>query len=76
MKLKRMPVSVSVFYGVCSGIAYWVGVPTVVVRILAVILVAVSSGAGMFFYIILAATLSKYSEVPADYKKICEDNDE
>ncbi|NCN52999.1 PspC domain-containing protein [Candidatus Wolfebacteria bacterium] len=57
--------------GVCSGIAYWLEIPTWVVKLVWIILLVIFPPI-IFLYVALAYILPKYDEIPEDYKKVCE----
>ncbi len=52
--------------GVCAGFAYWLGLPTWLIRALLVILV-ISFGSGLLAYIILWIFMPVAGELPGDY---------
>lgn len=55
--------------GVCAGVAYWLGFPAWVVRLLWALAV-VCYGAGLLLYILLWIFLPKWEEVPMDYDQV------
>ena len=70
-KLRLMP-NEGWFAGVCAGIAYWVGMPVWIIRLISAIIV-LSSGVGFFLYIILWIFLPKWDDTPADFEEITGD---
>ena len=56
----------SILGGVCAGFAYWLAVPTWIVRAATVALV-VFAGTGVLAYLILWIFMPAVDELPADY---------
>jgi phage shock protein C len=55
--------------GVCAGIAYWLGIPTWIVRVIwAISIIYYGVGAGL--YIILWIFVPRWEEDPSDYEEI------
>jgi phage shock protein PspC (stress-responsive transcriptional regulator) len=53
--------------GVCSGIAYSIGAPVWVVRLLTVLL-ALSTGVAVAAYLLLWIFMPKHAQTPADFE--------
>lgn len=68
-KLRLMPRPVADEDGVCSGLAYWVGIPTGLVRT-AFIIGLFASGVSILIYWVLSETLGSWKEVPEDYEEV------
>lgn len=70
-KLKLMPKPVAELDGVCSGIAYWLGIPTGLVRILFLLsLFGYGVGICIYFILYLGLLRLRWKEVPEDYEKV------
>jgi phage shock protein PspC (stress-responsive transcriptional regulator) len=67
-KLRRMNEH-AMLGGVCSGLAYYFGLETWLVRLLYVFLVG-ALGTGVIFYILLWAFVPRYETDPEDYVKL------
>lgn len=62
---------VSYIFGVCAGIAYWLGAPAWMVRLIVLLFIFIgSAGIGILFYFVLFLLLPEWKEIPDDYKKI------
>ena len=70
-KFKRLSDGHEVFGGVCSGLAYALGVPTWILRAAAFVSIA-CYGAGLFPYLLVAFLAPSWDEAPADYEERCE----
>lgn len=55
--------------GVCAGVAYWLGLPTWVVR-LVWSAAAIFYGFGALLYLLLWIFMPKWEEVPLDYDRV------
>lgn len=55
--------------GVCAGIAYWLGIPTWIVR-LACTVVTLFYGIGALIYVLLWIFMPKWENEPENYKEI------
>jgi len=55
--------------GVCSGLAYWLGWPTWLIR-LAFFLGLGGSGGTLFIYGLMWLVLEQWDEVPEDYREV------
>lgn len=62
---RRMP-SRGVWLGVAAGLAYCLGVPVWVVRLIFIVLTL----QGLLLYLVLAFILPSWSSAPQDYEKI------
>lgn len=71
-KLRRIDDGSEWFGGVCGGIAYWLGVPTWLVRLLLIISIF-GYGVGILPYILLWILLPKWPETPKDFANTTED---
>lgn len=60
----------SAIAGVCGGFAYWLSIPTWIVRVVW-ILFTLAGGAGIIIYFLLALLMPRWKEDPLDYKDIC-----
>ncbi|NCN07412.1 PspC domain-containing protein [Candidatus Falkowbacteria bacterium] len=61
--------------GVCAGIAYCLGAPTWIIRLLWVVITLWGiphASAFVAIYIILSIFMPAWDKVPKDYRKICE----
>lgn len=67
-KLCRMNQN-SIVFGVCAGLAYYLGIQTFWVRFLFLISLFLS-GTGFIIYLVLAVCLNKNIIDPDDYQKI------
>ena len=70
-KLRSVPNSKWVG-GVCGGIAYWLGCPAWLVRLVWVY-AAIFYGVGGVVYILLWILMPKWDEIPADYQEVTGD---
>ncbi len=70
-KLRKLPQE-SMIGGVCSGVAYWLGVPVWIVRLVWVIS-ALFMGFGFGLYILLWIFLPTWDETPLDFKEVTGD---
>lgn len=70
MDRKLRKINNSALFGVCSGFAYWLGVPTWVIRIIWC-LFTLAGGAGIIIYILLALFMPSWKEDPEDYEERC-----
>lgn len=70
-KLRRLREE-AVFAGICSGIAYWLGIPTWLVRVVWGVAFFIY-GIGFGIYVILWIFMPTWDKVPTDYKKIAGD---
>jgi len=68
-KLRLMPDPVASEDGVCSGIAYWLGIQTSVVRAL-FLLGLPGAGSTILVYLILSEVLDEWDEIPEDYEEV------
>lgn len=57
--------------GVCAGLAYWLGIPTWLVR-LCWVGVSFFSGVGIIIYILLWIFTPEWDATPDDYEEITE----
>ena len=57
--------------GVCAGVAYALGIPTWIVRIIWFLFIVAGSGFGLVIYVLLWIFLPEWEKVPDDYKEIC-----
>lgn len=57
--------------GVCSGLAYMLGMQAWIVKAIMVLLVLVA-GIGVLPYLLVALLAPQYEVDPEDYKEICE----
>ena len=71
-KLRLMPAPVANEDGVCSGIAYWLGIQTSIVRGL-FLLGLIASGMSIIVYLILSEVLDEWDEIPKDYEEVTND---
>ena len=71
-KLRLMPAPVANEDGVCSGIAYWIGIQTSIVRGV-FLLGLIASGASIIVYRILSEVLNEWNEIPEDYEEVTDD---
>ena len=55
--------------GVCAGLAYWLGIPTWIVRLLWVFEFFIF-GVGFFAYILLWIFMPNWEETPGDYEDV------
>ena len=69
-KYRKMPEPPAHFAGVASGIAYGMGAPTLLVRLVFVLLTVCSSGFGVLLYCMFVVTMDEWDEVPKDYKDV------
>ena len=67
-KLRR--INKSAIAGVCSGFAYWLEIPTWIVRVLW-LMSAFAGGTGIVIYLILAIFMPRWKEDPQDYDELC-----
>lgn len=61
--------------GVCAGIAYCLGAPTWIIRLLWFVITLWGiphASASVVIYMILSIFMPDWEEVPKDYRKICE----
>lgn len=70
MGRKLRKINNSVFFGVCAGFAYWLGMPTWLLRLIWC-LFTLAGGAGIIIYVLLAIFMPRWPEDPADYNEIC-----
>ena len=56
--------------GVCAGLAYWIGMPTWLVRLIFFIFI----GKLLLLYLILWIFMPEWEKTPDDYEKITDDN--
>lgn len=59
-------------FGVCGGFAYFIGVPTWIIRVLVVVLVLSSVGGVGLGYFLLGIFVPKWEQDPEDYEDVCE----
>ena len=75
-KLKRINVpEFEWISGVCAGVAYCLGAPTWIIRLVWVTITfwgIPHSGIAVILYLLLAIFMPAWEEVPKDYRKICE----
>lgn len=57
--------------GVCGGLAYWLDMPTWLVR-LGVFCLVVFAGIGIIPYFLLAIFAPSWGQDPLDYEQVCE----
>lgn len=69
-KFRRMNQHASIA-GVCSGLAYYFGMQTWIVKLIMVILV-LGYGVGVIPYILVALFAPRYEQDPEDYEALCE----
>lgn len=69
-KFRRMNQNASLA-GVCSGLAYQLGIQTWIVKLAMVVLI-LGYGIGLIPYILVALMAPKYEQDPEDYHAICE----
>ncbi len=55
--------------GVCSGFAYYLGIPTWIVRVVWFVAIC-GYGTGLIFYLLLWLLLPEWEKDPKDFKKI------
>ncbi|MDO8523442.1 MAG: PspC domain-containing protein [bacterium] len=60
------------FGGVCAGLAYYLGMPTWIVRLVWAILIF-GAGTGLFLYILLCIFVPKWDGVPKNFAEITGD---
>jgi phage shock protein PspC (stress-responsive transcriptional regulator) len=58
--------------GVCSGMAYWLGLPVAVVRLVWAI-AFFSFGVGFWPYMLLCIFVPRWAKEPADYAEVTSD---
>lgn len=68
-KLRKAKAPCKWIGGVCAGFAYWVGVPTWIVRLVLTIL-TLFYGIGLLPYILLWIFLPTWEESPADFNAV------
>jgi phage shock protein PspC (stress-responsive transcriptional regulator) len=56
--------------GVAAGVAYWLGFPTWLVRVVWVFAV-LCFGAGLLLYILLWIFMPSWEQTPEDYDQLC-----
>ncbi|MBI4992307.1 MAG: PspC domain-containing protein [Candidatus Harrisonbacteria bacterium] len=61
------------FSGVCAGVAYWMGFPTWIVRLVWFITYMVTGSEMAVLYIILWIFLPKWEKTPEDYLSVTGD---
>ncbi len=70
-KLKTMPAGhATQLRGVCSGVAYWLGTSTTMVRVVWFLSLFIDGGFSLIVYIACAWILDEWDEVPEDYDEI------
>jgi phage shock protein PspC (stress-responsive transcriptional regulator) len=67
-KLRKMAASEAWVGGVCAGVAYWLGVPVWIVRLIWAVLI-LGYGVGLFVYVLLWIFLPAWDCVPDDFKR-------
>ena len=66
--LKKIRSGKQVFGGVCAGFAYASGINVIIIRIVAIALMAVfSPPAVVIFYVVAAVILPEWTDLPEDY---------
>lgn len=66
---RSLPNSVSALSGVCGGLAYWLGIPVWVVRVIW-LFAALGYGVGILPYIVFACVLPEWEAKPADFDDV------
>jgi len=59
-------------FGVCSGLAYWLNLPSLLVRFIMFVSVYIY-GMSILPYLFLWVLLPEWEDTPSDYEKICGD---
>jgi phage shock protein PspC (stress-responsive transcriptional regulator) len=71
-KFRRMPDPVAGWLGVCSGLAYWLELPTWLVRLGTVMFVIAGGLTPFIFYVLVGWLAPEADTVPLDYEEKCE----
>lgn len=73
-KLRRVR-EVKWIAGICAGVAYWLGAPVWVIRLLWVILAFSTTGTGVLLYIVLLV-LPEWKKIPEDFDQVTGDKEQ
>jgi phage shock protein PspC (stress-responsive transcriptional regulator) len=68
--LERMPEAKSMLCGVCSGIAYYAGVPSWLIRFIFLLLALMGCGIPVAAYIVFCIVLPRTDVVPEDFDEV------
>lgn len=71
-KLRRTVYNDAWFGGVCAGVAYWIGCPVWIVRLVWTVAI-VGYGFGLLAYILLFIFLPVWEKTPADFHQVTGD---
>lgn len=67
-RLRRVKNANGAIGGVCAGIAYWLGAPTWLVRL--IFILAALTGGGLLVYVLWWILMPAWDETPSDYEQI------
>lgn len=71
-KFRKLPHPAAMWCGVCAGFAYFIGVPTWIVRIALVFITIAAGMVPVMIYLGVAFLAPDAKKVPGDYSEICD----
>lgn len=69
---KKIDGDVKLIFGVCSGLAYALGIKTWIVRLIAVVLFLGSLSSVGILYFLCGILMPSWESTPENYKEVCE----